>query len=181
MPSLFSAPTYTPGAALPQRSIQELQQTPAAQSREAASGTSYRESPQGAGLPAGTGATAEPTPVTPAPAPTPAVSTSQTGRMTALVIDMQARQDAVETDELGAEASEAQSEAIRESAAPRGTDQQSVEFRERRSEIAEAGGPEEASVGTSEAEDPARQAAQNYRDANETTSGVEPAKLLMDA
>ncbi|WP_425070478.1 hypothetical protein [Sagittula sp. S175] len=181
MPSLFSIPTYAPGASLPPRSVQELDRTPAAQSREAASGAAFRDAPQGAGAPAATGATAEPTAAQPQPSAPPVVSTSQAAKLTATVITLQARDEAATQKEEDIEARETQAEAIREAAEPRGTEQQTVEIREKRAEMREEDGPANALAGDPVEADPARQAAEKYRDANETTSAADPGRLLMDA
>lgn len=99
-----------------------------------------------------------------------------------MVITMQARTEQVEAKEQEVEAEEAQTEAIRESAEPRGTEQETLELRDERKELREGDSAAKAIADESAEEvDPARAAAAKYRDANETTAGAEPARLLMDA
>lgn len=170
-----------PGASLPSRGIQELLRTPPAQSRDAPGGAAFGAAPQGAGAPAATGSTAQATAIEPKPAAPPAVSTSQAAKLAATVIALQAGSEAEKQEEADNAARDEQIEAVRESAVPRGTEQQSQEIRETRSEARK---PDETAVAiakTAEAADPSRTAAEKYRDANETTSAAKPARLLMDA
>ncbi|MBP0481895.1 hypothetical protein [Sagittula salina] len=186
MPSLFSIPTQAPGVSLPPRALNEVERTPPAQSRNAASGVSYGDATQGAGAPAATGAVNAPSAVQPQPAAAPPVSTSQAGRLTAAVISLQAKGEAREAkDEQAAEvqAQDARTEAVRQSAEPRGTDQEYIEFEGNRDDVRSGNGPAEALTekGPEDEGKATREAVEQYRDANETTSAAEPARQLMSA
>ncbi len=181
MPSLFSISAHAPGASVPPRPVQEVERTPASQSRTGPSGAAFGDAPQGAGAPVATGATVRPSAIQPAPAAPPPVSTSQAGRLAAVTIELQAERKAEDAAGKAAESEAAEAEAIRESATPRGTDQATLARLDERNDLRGEDDLARSIAGTSEDTDPAREAAEKYRDANETTSAAEPARLLMDA
>ncbi|WP_157136543.1 hypothetical protein [Sagittula stellata] len=181
MPSMFSISAFAPGASVAPRPVSEVDGTPASQSRTAPGGTSFGTAPQGAGAPVATGATVRPSAVQPVPATPPPVSTSQAARLAEVTIELQAEQKAEDAASKAAETESADAEAVRESAVPRGTDQTTLARLDTREDLRGKDEVSRSIAGGAVDTDPAREAADKYRDANETTSAAEPARLLMDA